>query len=269
VKILLDSKSIQVAAHRGTLLGGSVKDRRLRTFLGLLEELATPDQPAFSEGPLCAEQLRRYRVLIIATRRPAEQFTKEELTDIPRFVKDGGGLWLLSNHGDYVRGLPDMRKQDSRLAGKFGMELERTCFETDCVYTRISGSSLYDHPIIAGQEGEPRISSLVTNNSCSISCGAGKPIAFLPHEMSDRGDQQLQPADRMWAHALDGDSFGEDFHGRVVTTADSGFIGDADTTCPGPGLIDRGDNATFVTRVVRWLGAGHGQGEKGNILGAQ
>ena len=42
--------------------------------------------------------------------------------------------------------------------------------------------------------------------------------------------------------------------GRVVTVADSGFIGDEGTNVPGPGLINHGDNARFIKNVVRWLG---------------
>ena len=41
--------------------------------------------------------------------------------------------------------------------------------------------------------------------------------------------------------------------GRVVVLADSGFIGSAGTTRPGPGLIEQGDNLRFVLNTIAWL----------------
>lgn len=42
--------------------------------------------------------------------------------------------------------------------------------------------------------------------------------------------------------------------GRVVVLADSGFIGSAGTTRPGPGLVEHGDNLRFVLNTIVWLG---------------
>jgi hypothetical protein len=42
-------------------------------------------------------------------------------------------------------------------------------------------------------------------------------------------------------------------NGRVVITADSGFIGDDTTDYPGPGLIHQGDNLLFIRQVFQWL----------------
>jgi hypothetical protein len=42
--------------------------------------------------------------------------------------------------------------------------------------------------------------------------------------------------------------------GRVVVTADSGFIGSEGTTFPGTGLIAMGDNRRFIVNILLWLG---------------
>ena len=41
--------------------------------------------------------------------------------------------------------------------------------------------------------------------------------------------------------------------GRVVVVADSGFVGEDDTGQPGPGLIGRDDNRTFLSNIIEWL----------------
>jgi hypothetical protein len=63
----------------------------------------------------------------------------------------------------------------------------------------------------------------------------------------------VQPG-QLFAHALDlstTDSRGE---GRVVTIADSGFIGSRWTQVPGPGLVRWADNLQFVHNAIRWAG---------------
>ena len=63
------------------------------------------------------------------------------------------------------------------------------------------------------------------------------------------------PSDRLFAHALDAEAdAGLVGKGRLVTMADSGFIGNEDTVVPGPALISYADNARFIQNVVRWLG---------------
>ena len=41
--------------------------------------------------------------------------------------------------------------------------------------------------------------------------------------------------------------------GKVIVLADSGFIGDKDSTFPGFGVIDKGDNEMFVRRIFEYL----------------
>ena len=41
--------------------------------------------------------------------------------------------------------------------------------------------------------------------------------------------------------------------GKVIILADSGFIGDQNSTRPGFGLIDKEDNELFVRRIISYL----------------
>ena len=84
--------------------------------------------------------------------------------------------------------------------------------------------------------------------------GLGHPLVSLSQDMMDLRNGN-SPHNRLFAHALDPETAGTlSIEGRVVTVADSGFIGDDGTNVPGPGLIDHGDNAQFVKNAVRWLG---------------
>jgi hypothetical protein len=41
--------------------------------------------------------------------------------------------------------------------------------------------------------------------------------------------------------------------GKIVITADSGFIGDKGSTFPGWGLIEEGDNVLFIRNILSYL----------------
>ncbi len=95
----------------------------------------------------------------------------------------------------------------------------------------------------------------MTNNCSSIVAeGLGYPLVSLSQDMMDLRNGN-SPQNRLFAHALDPETAGSlSIEGRVVTVADSGFIGDEGTNLPGPGLIGHGDNARFIKNAVRWLG---------------
>jgi hypothetical protein len=108
---------------------------------------------------------------------------------------------------------------------------------------------IHDHPVLRGIAAANPVRSLVINNCSSIRPGAGVPLAFLPEAMLDHRDGR-SPRTRCLAVALDRCASG----GRVVVTADSGFIGSEGTTFPGTGLIARGDNRRFILNILLWLG---------------
>ena len=102
--------------------------------------------------------------------------------------------------------------------------------------TEIRDDDLRVHPITDGLSGP-----IVFNNGCRISTSAGDILATLPGE-------KLGP--NVFAMAID---IQPKRKGRVVVTADSGFIGDDNTDFPGPGLIGKGGNRDFVQQVFDWL----------------
>ena len=253
MKVLIDSWGLQAQVH---LEDG----RRLGVFISALEQI-----PGFSVGfstdsPLACEELGDCDVLVITTRYPAEHaYTQPERAAVRDFVGGGGGLLLMSNHGDLPGSNPhDMTQYDAIMAGDFGIRLECTWFQNpgpgelsifdgDCLLVR--------HPILAGGQKEEAVQTIVTNNCCGIvDAGRGHALVTLTPDMRDMRTGDF-PAGRLFAHALDQErDAGSAGKGRVVTVADSGFIGNEDTAVPGPGLIGHSDNARFIKNVILWLG---------------
>lgn len=250
MRILIDAKSLQARQHRRD-------DQRLCTFLSVLRRRHTVD---FSrKASLTGDELSQYYVLVVTTRYPeSHKYTAEELDSLRAFVSDGAGLVLMTNHADWPGRSPnDTREYDAELARVFGIIIQPTFFRNhlDNVPTVVAGGSLEaEHPIIAGGSEEERVSAILTNTCSSIRCEQGQPLISLSGEMVDRKTGRTAEPGQLFAHALDmsaTDSHGE---GRVVTIADSGFIGSRWTEVPGPGLIKWADNLRFVQNTIRWAG---------------
>ncbi len=243
MKILIDGQSLQARVH--------ISDgRRLESFLAEIGAVSSAPPEISPSEPLESALLGPHDVLVIATRGPEPGYTSKELRTIHEYVGRGGGLLLMSNHGDLPgRNEYDWRKHDSVLALEFGIEIECSWFANpeQGKLSEISGSALLDsHPIIRGASGEKPVRNVHTNNCCSIVSSAGAAVAAIPDSMVDMRNG-LSPQGRCFACAL------EAADGRVLAVADSGFIGSDGTTRPGPGLIGRGDNARFIRNAVRWL----------------
>jgi hypothetical protein len=247
MKVLIDRNGLQVQYH--------LRDR-LRLGVFITELLSASYLVAFSsqEG-LTREGLSRFDVLVITTRSSVD-YSQTESESIHNFVHNGGGLLLMSNHGDYGQ-LKDMRRFDVKLADRFGVTLERTFFRHSLQGERtvLSQSALnLNHPIIAGASGEGPVRSIVTNTCCSIVANEGEGLVSLSNEMVDKRSGS-SPNGQFFAHALEIKSGLKTNHkGRIVTIADSGFIGTDCSAYPGPGLIGHGDNLRFIKNVIRWLG---------------
>ena len=253
MRVLIDSRGLQAQVH---LEDGN----RLGVFVATLEEIAGYSMTFSTGSPLIGKELTDCDVLVVTTRYPKEQaYSRLELTAIQGFVTHGGGLLLMSNHGDLPGSNPhDMTQYDAIMARQFGIELERTWFQHPSMgeLSRFTSSSLLaEHPILAGGQIEEAVRTIVTNNCSSVVAGGrGHALVALAPEMKDLRNG-FTPADRLFAHALDGGmDAGLVGKGRVVTMSDSGFIGNEDTFVPGPGLIGHGDNAQFIKNVVCWLG---------------
>lgn len=278
MKILIDSNSLQAQAH-------AQDGKRLATFLDLLRAIPGSDVAFSPPGPLTAADLSEQAALLILTRkgehasaplrpgwrdwarRPkaafrrlttplaARPYASAELAAIGDFVRQGGGLLLLSNHGDLPRVSPvDMTQQDAILARQFGVRLENSFFAhpDPALLVSFSGPDLLaSHPIMQGAAGESGVQSVVTRNCSSLVGPTAVPLIRLNQGMQDRRNG-FAPQTRLFAAALENKA--EVGDGRVLIMTDSGFIGAAGTSFPGEGLIDQGDNRRFIANAIRWLG---------------
>ena len=144
-----------------------------------------------------------------------------------------------------------MTQYDAIIASQFGIRLESAWFQNPamCELSIFNSASFpTGHPILTSGGKRESGKTIVTNNCTSIfASGRGHVLVALPPEMRDLRNGSI-PTGRLSAHALDGDLTGG---GRLVTVADSGFIGNEETDRPGPGLIWHGDNALFIKNVIR------------------
>jgi hypothetical protein len=249
MKILIDSLGLQARVH--------LEDGQ--RLAGLIANMTSKHgfQVAFSQPvPLNYESLYGYDVLIITTRKKTEaDYTEMELHSIINFVKEGGGLLLMSNHGDiYGRPYPDLTASDARLAQRFEIEIKNTFYASREWGQPVEISDQYmsrEHPIFQGVAQANPVHHLIVNNCCSIMRGTGIPLVHLPTAMHDYR-QHENPLSQCFAIARD--SVENVIRGRIVVTADSGFIGSPRNRFPGKGLLDRGDNLQFIINTILWLG---------------
>ena len=252
MKVLIDRKGLQAQWH-------FEDNERLKAFKTELERCQY-SVDSWSPSGLAEDQLKECDVLVITTRwrrlktTPPEEFdySEAEVKSIFDFVHNGGGLLLMSNHRP-------CHEFDAKLAKELelGVSIECTWFEhqqggrTVLCETALNS----EHPIIAAAGEEP-VRCIVTNSSCSIRSKRGQWVVSLSSEMVDELTERHPDPDRQFfAHALEINSeLSPEKRGRVVTIADSGFIGTDTTTKPGPGLIGQGDNLRFIMNAIRWLG---------------
>ena len=237
MRILLERRSLQGEAH---LEREGVRGERLTTFLASLEAVAGTHAPRWSEGPVTEEALAGADVFIVPTK--LEPYTRAEGDAIEAFVARGSGLWILSNHRPF-------HEADGLLASRFGVVLESTFLRTVGATTVIRGENLRPHAVLESDGG--KVEALVTNTTCSIRSEKGTAVALLPETMRDK-HTGVSPGGGLFAHALDGKGGGVG-EGRVLTVADSGFLGDNKSRIPGPGQIEEGDNLLFIRNAVLWL----------------
>lgn len=247
MNILLDGNGLQARAH--------VSDgKRLESLLALWRAEMNCVVQIAPAKPLNADILSSQDVVVFTTRKDTP-YESSELTALMDFVRRGGGLLVMSNHGDVPGRYPfDMTKHDAALAACFGVEIENTFFAhvQPSNTVALSGSDLMaSHPIIRGDANTcSPVASVVIINSCSLLASCGEPLVRLNDQMVDHRNG-FPRKDRCFAIALERTA---EHQGRVVIIADSGFIGSHGTTFPGPGLIDSGDNRRFLAHIARWLG---------------
>ncbi|MFW9806257.1 MAG: hypothetical protein ACFFFK_05960 [Candidatus Thorarchaeota archaeon] len=200
-------------------------------------------------GNITRERLDEVSCLVILSR--IRDFTDEELKAILEFIQhEDNSLLLMSNHNPF-------ELQDNVLTSKLGISLIGGYWSGERgVYTHIEGECLTNHAIITGKEGEQPVKTIVTNTTCRIESDIGTPIIFLPDSMIGRWSSENEPEmkNRIFGLVVDGKREEHDIiKGKVIVLADSGFIGDKDSTFPGFGVIDQSDNELLVKRMFEFL----------------
>lgn len=240
--ITLDGPTLQVHAH---FEAKENPEKRLLTFFEDLGRACPGATIEIARSGPTAKTLDKADVYVIPTR--LDPWRPGDISAIAEFVRQGGGLWMLSNHHPY-------HAPDDALAKVFDIVFEPTFYHRKGRVTEISGDLLFDHPVLGGSDGTEPVATLVTNTTCSLRSPRAAPVAALSPAMADRLTGESPPTGALYALALD-----EQHHpdltgkGRVLAVADSGFLGRGDTAYPGPGQIEQGDNRAFIRNAVRWL----------------
>jgi hypothetical protein len=122
----------------------------------------------------------------------------------------------------------------------------------DALVVTVERPWLSDHPVTANDRRPVR--GVCFNNCTSLRAPNSLPLVRLPEHLVDLG-QNLPSNGRAFATAVDGATGEVAGAGRVIVTGDSGLIGSRGSYFPGPGLLDRADNAAFVRNALEWLSA--------------
>lgn len=256
--ILVDNKTIQIFGHfekfffnafGQQVLPNPAFKTRLNQFFEILEDINSDTKNNIIVDKITEENLKKSDCLIILTRSKA--FTDDEINLILNFIKKmGKNLLLMSNHNPLELFDNDLtRKLGVTLSGGYwgGKPKEFTTIDNEC---------LSNNTIIRGKGVEKSISRIVINTTCRIISDIGEPIIYLPNTMvggwSSKNEELIK--NKVFGLVIDGEyNNNEKINGRVVILADSGFIGDKDSTFPGFGLIDKGDNILFLQRILQYL----------------
>lgn len=229
MRVLFDTKTIQANLQNR---GG----KRLLDFFQIVAEISNEPCLGTLSQTIDAGCLAVCDILVVPTRR--EPYEDCEVAAIQKFVEDGGGLLLMSNHGDIPENHNNWTRYDFKLAQAFNVNLQRAWFEDKNKNPALlsDGDLNFDHPIMSG------VDQIAFNNCCGVS-GAGTWLARLNSSVYDRV-ASIEPTNFLFGVALD---YGK---GRVVVTADSGFVGNSETTA---GLIDMRSNKCFLKNILLWL----------------
>ena len=126
----------------------------------------------------------------------------------------------------------------------------------------LTGGNLADHPIILGEAAWPiasgssgvQVTEVVTRSFCGVYPNSFTSTVVGLQDLDDVVNAQdggPVTGGVAWALALDGGAAGS---GRVVIGADAGFLGNDDSTWPGRGEFQNGDNAQYALNSLAWLG---------------
>jgi hypothetical protein len=250
--ILLDEKTLQVFGHfeefyfdafgQQRVLNPAYQ-KRLARFLELLHDHEV------IIGEISKKSLSKVSCLVILSR--IRNFTSDEMDAVLEFIQDSKhSLLVMSNHNPF-------ELKDNELTSRLGVTLLGGYWSGERgVYTTIGTDCLVNHEIISGKEGEKPITSIVTNTTCRIDSKIGTPFIYLPDSMKGRWSSEGETpiSKRVFGLVIDGQKDSHEIvKGKMIVLADSGFIGDKDSTFPGFGVINHADNELLVRRLFDYL----------------
>lgn len=146
-------------------------------YYNMMEELAKTYTIARNFSPISDATLKGVSVLILKT--PTAAYSSESLTAMDRFVKRGGGLWLIGDHTDIF----GMDTYLNSVVSRYG-----TIFESDAAVDAATNRQVirlasYSHPIVR------RMPTFLYYTSCSVRPSVwARDVIVSDHMLVDRGD---------------------------------------------------------------------------------
>ena len=259
IKILFDELGQQVAVHE-------THGDRLTGFYRVIDHQGWQREV----GPVTAANLADVNVLVL-TNRVQAGYSAQEICDVVNFVHDGGGLWCMANHAAFngnsaSNQLNNHVRFDSAISTTFFTDFKAAAYQsTDPAerFVTLEGDNLKDHPILNGgpsswpslrQNGNREIHKVVTRSFCGVYTNSLSTTLVgldgLDHVANTQTGEGVGPR-VAWAVALEGENVTG--QGRAVICADAGWLGDVESSTPGPGAFQEPYNPQFALNTLSWL----------------
>lgn len=285
INILFDSWSSQVMFQRKPygypqdVAHPSVTGRRLNTILGAMKSygLSTGMEwnLSFTDSRITQSSLAGVDVYVSLTRYINEppvgdhflpltsgfSYKDFELTALEDFVKQGGGILLMSDHGETDE-VPNWTQNDAALASVFGVTL-MNIFVTDqpdpnCneyMVMEVNPDLRGDERICHHEQSVSYLANQVQRISAHDSCIMLPPHDFTPLVMFPEGatafdiavNDQIPLPNPYFSILV---PFGA---GNVIVVGNSGMVGDYGSPDPAPGIVNLENNLMFFLNCVSFL----------------
>ena len=185
-----------------------------------------------------------------------------ELTALADFVNQGGGILLMSDHGELDKAVPNWTENDAALASVFGVTL-MNIFVTDNTDPNCNEYMVMEmNPDLRGDERichHERSVSYIVNQVAHISAHDScirlpppdfTPLAMFPEGASAYDKSKNDPIDLPNPYFSILVPFGA---GNVIAAGNSGIVGDYGSPDPAPGIVNLENNLMFFLNCVSFL----------------
>jgi hypothetical protein len=225
-------------------------------------------QVVVNRKPFTKESLRMFKILVIANALGAEDmdedgadhaaFTEEEADEVRDWVRGGGSLLFIANHGPFAAAAEGLAKRLGVNMSK-GSSVDQAHSVTDSnnpafiVYSR-RNHLLGEHPITKGRNDNERIDRVITFTGQSLK-GPPESEAFL--KLADTAVDMVPPDNKEVSAA--GRAQGIAFRlgkGRVVVLGEAGMLTaqlDGRDNKPFGMNVPGTDNKQLALNIMHWL----------------